>query len=183
MCFGCSQVGHMKNSCPNQTNRSLKRPSSPVSIPSKKHLGDDDSASSLMSEGSASDSVFVDDSHSPNLPEDIRAQMADQMRAEMSALGDATPFKSPDSPAPMKYRLLAQRESSTVILSVKDVPIVVTPPVSSSVPKKQQKLESKACTLIDCRLIAMWRKEMIAAEDMTTHFRAHHDGLITLDPF
>ena len=172
MCFDCNQIGHMKNLCPgtNQPRLSSKRPSSPspsqTSATNKKHSAEVDSRRSSMSEGYTSSLVT-------QLPSIRYPEMEEQVVAL---------FKHPDPPAPSTYKLLVHRDSSTVYISTKGSPIVVTPPERSTVPKKQQKTESKGCSNDNSRLIGMWESALISADDMARHFRVHHDNLISLDP-
>lgn len=172
VCFSCAKVGHMKNSCPDdQANRqSFKRPSSAIDIPtSKKHSPDPVEDSSMP--------VDLDKSFTLQMPDHLSMPVCSFIQNEMFALQEtSTP------PDPPKYRLIIRRDSGTVIISRKGTPIEVSPPETSDVPKKQQKVESKGCSLENCKMIGLWTKGHICADDMAQHFRDHHDDLIHLDP-
>ena len=83
--------------------------------------------------------------------------------------------------SPNSYRLIVKRESGTVVISSKGVPIIVAPPLSSRMPKKQQRTESQGCRRDNCRLIGFWVKEQINCTDMEKHLKTVHEGLIVLE--
>ena len=85
-------------------------------------------------------------------------------------------------PIPTKCRLVIRRDSGTVIISRKGVPIEVCPPKTSDIPKKQQKVESNSCIHDNCRLIGLWSKGHISYDDMSHHLHIHHSDQIFLDP-
>ena len=177
MCFGCGQVGHMKNDCPDapKNRHSFKRPSSPIQIVSSKKP-------SLDSETMISPAV----SEQSSLTKACNMALVDgPLTIQFGSFEDrcvALSQQANQPPDPPKYRLIVKRKSGTVTITSKGAPIIVTPPHSSTVPRKQQKVESQSCSRENCCFISLWAKELICAEDMTAHLYRHHHDLIALDP-